>query len=306
MTFVSTALPKFHSIPAALDAIAKEHQLGTITGGSGKGWSYYSTLMKCPRAFYYRNVEPDSGGEGIVQDEVERPARDFGSVVHAFLKLYYDGIIADRAGEPFGFFASRLYNALLEHQCNPEIVEGAWRVFNAYCDYYEPDYLDPLATEATALDKKNHSCRFDLIARIPVGMNTCEYSPGVYIVEHKTASRFSQDVLDGWDLDGEIQGQIAIWNASKRRYIYGELKGVMVNVLGKQKIPEFHRVVVSPQSFMYKKHLKVLGVMDGVEKRYRRLGARRGMEAWPQYMAACIDRWGRCDYYDRCRNEGLG
>lgn len=117
------------------------------------------------------------------------------------------------------------------------------------------------------------------------------------VITHNTASTFGQDTLEGWDLDGEILGEAALWSASKMQKKYGNLQGIIINIIGKQKSPQFYRTIVSVSTRAARKHLRVLDHLDTIRTHF---AARR---VWPQYFNGCIQRYGRCDYYQHCLDQ---
>lgn len=282
-------LTEYKSLSSELDRLIVEHKLPLVAGGSPKGWSRAATFEACPRAYYYRFIK---------ELEAERPARDVGNALHAFLALYYTGQMAVDAPKNNCVDARWLRDALLQTDVNPESIEEAWRLFDAYIGFYREDFIKPVAAEYTAVDVRlGHSCRYDLIAQIEDAPPSLNLQPGYYIVEHKSAKFFSAETLDGWELDGEIIGQILLWERARLWRKFGPLKGVIVNIIGKQKQPQFHRTIVAPQAALGKAHLKVLNHLD------ERIEECKRKRFWPQYFNACIGRYSRCDYYDTCRYE---
>ena len=187
-----------------------------------------------------------------------------------------------------------LRDELLARNCNPEAVHEAWRIWDAYTWKYQSDYLIPLAIERHLCDRQTgFTTRFDLLARVdePPAPNL----PGTYIVEHKTAGRFDEQTVDGWDIDGEILGEIAFYERNNLAAKYGVLRGVIVNVAGKQKDPQFHRAFVPVSAFQYQRHVKDLRRWQIFEAQNRRLNT------WPRSTRNCFDRYGKCEYYDDCR-----
>lgn len=285
--FVVSATP-YRSLGVVLEEIAIEKNLGTLSGGTEKGWSRASTFERCPHAYYLRYVKH-------FEPEVEKKHRDIGSGVHAFLALHYTGVMAKLHKGPIPITTPEwLREVLLEKQdVNPEALHEAWRVFEAYRSYYAEDYFRPIDVEYTVVDDKTgHSCRYDLVAY--VDKNDRDIESGWYICEHKTASQFSMDTLTAWELDGEILGQILLWERCKLEQTFGPLKGVIINILGKQKSPDFYRTIVDPKPEFSKRHLKVLNHLDD------RIATHRKARYWPQYWNGCVTRWGRCDYWDHC------
>lgn len=121
--------------------------------------------------------------------------------------------------------------------------------------------------------------------------------PGTYVVEHKTAGRFDDATLDGWRNDGEVLGQITLWKRLDLDAIFGPLRGVMVNIIGKQKIQQFHRTVVSVQSWQSEQHTEDLRHWQGLKQ----LMISNGI--FPRSRANCIGRYGKCVQWSHCSGD---
>lgn len=283
---------------APFDQAVKTAQAGdarlsdlTLSGGSGRGWSRYSTLQRCARAFQYTYVGDNPQRAAERAPIIPLTARNddnlsIGSGVHALLAIYY---LHGRD------VASSFWNRLVSCGIDPFVRDEVWRLYSAYIDFYgDRDYIVPLAAEARAVNEETgDTCRYDLICRIdspPLGE-----LPGFYILEHKTAWRFDQTVLDGWDIDGEVLGEYAFWKLGGFEEKYGPLNGIIVNIIGKQKEPKFHRVFVTPSQYQIDEHLSSLAYFREYEYNLMKLGY------YPRSTAGCMTRYGACSFYDRCR-----
>jgi hypothetical protein len=250
---------------------------------SGMGWTSFENYQRCPYLYKMRYVE---NRPAIVL--VESPSRAIGSLIHAFLALYYRGMMEGVDGPTVEEVYERVRN-----KADPTVVAEAWRVFEAYTWYYQGEEIIPLAIEYDLKDPRTYeSCRLDLIAFFPT--EALGRRPGTYNIEHKSASRFDQDTIDGWQCNGEVLGQVALWKRLGLDKRFGELKGTIVNILGKQKEPKFHRTLVAPSSMQLAQHLQDLKRWEGL------MNLSRSMDTWPRARNGCIGRYGRCDYYDHC------
>jgi hypothetical protein len=275
------------SMDKAIDAVFAEHSLEKLGGASGRGWSWYATMQKCWHLYKKRYVDGDRDKPGI-----PGAALEVGVLLHALLAVYYSQFITE--GYPLSPRA--LYEGVIRLGALADRAGNAWRLMEAYEIRYEQDYFQPLAVEEWAADPvTRNSCRYDAIVEVvepPLGM-----SPGVYICEHKTASRFDATVTEGWRNDGEVIGQMMLWESAGMREKYGECQGVIVNMLGKQKIPQFTRVIVPPQSWQLAAHARELKVWRAMES----LNAATG--SWPRSRANCVTKFGFCDYFEQCSNQ---
>jgi len=253
---------------------------------SGKGWTSYSIFQECPYKWKRRYIDDAKRQWGV-----ESPGLAIGTLVHAFLALYYTSMIPDGYG---GLTAESVYDRL-RLRANPEFVAEAWRVFRAYVLYYQHEQITPLAVEHDLRDPRTgESCRYDLVAffdsNLPGG-----YPSGTYIVESKTAGRFDlETTLDGWANDGEVIGQIMLWKRLGLDKRFGPLRGVIVNILGKQKEPKFHRTIVAPSSWQIEQHARDLERWDGL------IALARSTDSFPRSRKSCIGRYGRCERWYEC------
>lgn len=293
MTDDFISFEQFLSIDQAIEQVRDSLNIPRelqLTGGSGQGWSTYSTFQRCPRAYYFQVVQP--------KPKFSSPeALEVGGLLHTFMALYY------YPQAPFNTqLPEALFKSLAQIDVNPKSLSEGWRLFQAYVDHYgDNDYLTPIAVERHAQDPKSkNTCRYDLIARIdnPPALGFAE---GLYIIEHKTSSQFSENVLDGWSIDGEILGEMALWKVAKLEKVYGPLAGLCVNLIGKQKIPKFERVFINPQQIQTDQHLIDLKHWK------KRIEAHKKSGEWPRALAGCISKFGKCEFYNHCRvNPGLG
>lgn len=283
----------FVSLGTALETLQETTYKGLfpkLTGGSGsRGWSSYSTLQRCPRAFELRYERPN-----FKYPESSGTARDVGSGMHAFLAIHYWNMMQQQPIVDL----RKVFNDLLRFNIEVKALEEAWRLFVAYINFYgNEEGLTPLGIEVPAIDgKTGNSCRYDLIVdwtRPPLG-----FQPGIFIFEHKTASAFSENTLSSWDIDGEILGEVALWEKAGMVRKYGPLQGICINIIGKQKIPKFQRVWISPESVQTEQHLSDLQIWQKMIPKYREA------QYWPRALTGCVTRYGRCGYYDYCASGG--
>jgi intein/homing endonuclease len=117
------------------------------------------------------------------------------------------------------------------------------------------------------------------------------------IITHNTASRFDATVTDGWRNDGEVIGQMMLWESSGMLAKYGECQGVIVNMLGKQKIPQFTRIIVPPQAWQLDSHARELKIWRAME------AMNAATNTWPRSRANCVTKFGFCDFFEECANQ---
>jgi len=268
----------------------------TLTGGSGHGWSRSSTLQQCPHKYNLKYNKKVGGWEAGKPPK----ALQVGGCFHALMAVYYQRQIDYDNAIPIGectVEAAKLADAILDFGADATLVNAAWEYFEGYVNYYEQigDYLIPLAVEYRAKDPNGpDTCRYDLIADV---QNHPLALPGTYIVEHKTASRLGREQSEGWHLDGEIIGQCNIYKKARLLRKFGPLQGVIVNVIVKTKVPQFHREIVTPPTKSTRRQAKDLKVFRATKAVYE------ANNYWPRSLASCVGRYGFCEFWDECRGE---
>jgi hypothetical protein len=245
---------------------------------TGRGWTRYETLMRCTKLYEYKYRQVDAEGNRLYNIS-SSDALDTGIFFHAFMDMLYTVRMDNSKPEP-----RWAYDKLLDMNVNPKALGEAWRLFSAYVDNYEGEDLTPVAVEARH-KYDGMSCRYDLVAKV---------GDKIHIVEHKTARMFDFNTLHSWDLHGELLTQLMIWRACKLDDVYGKLDSIIVNIIGKQKVPNFHREVVAIDWKLVDAHIGTLKWWDGIETLCRASGY------YPRNNAGCVNRYGRCEFYEEC------
>lgn len=257
---------------------------------TGEGWSSISTFQRCPYAWKRRYIDAARGNAEVddILPSIEPTARAVGTVIHTFLAVYYMRMI----DPSFPLTPKQVRDEALKH-ANPEFIHEGWRVFAAYALYYEGENIQPLAVEFDLVNPRTKkSCRFDLVAFFPEVQG--DRLPGTYILEHKSTGRFDDTTLNGWANDGEVLGQVMNWKDLRLEKRFGPLRGVIVNILGKHKEPQFHRTTVAPETWQIDQHRRDIA-RTGHEVQLAVLN-----DDFPRRRAGCIHRYGKCDHYDHC------
>ena len=272
--------PNIRYVDDILKEIFEHHKMERLGGASGRGWSSHATFQRCPYLFKLSYLEGQRGAP--------LTALEVGSLVHTFLALHYTWMLDETL--TLTPFVAR--DSLLAAGARPQSFIESWRLYEAYADKYQNDYLTPLAMEDWAQDPDGNTCRYDMIAEVSEAQ--LGVVPGVYIVEHKTAARFTADALEGWRNDGEILGQIMIWKRAKLDKKYGKLRGTIVNIVGKQKVIQFHRTIVPAQKWHVTQHMEDLKMWSALQQMYAATGV------WPKARANCVTKFGLCNFFDHC------
>lgn len=280
----------FPFVEKVLEEIFERYGVSRLGGAStGRGWSAFSTFQRCNYLFYRRYVEPLE--QVSIMPALEPESRAIGTVAHALLAVYYTRMIV----HDYPLTPDLLRDEMLK-SANPEFVNEGWRLFLAYSLYYQNEEIMPLAVEYDLRDPRTgESCRYDLIAFFPHA--TSDRLAGTYILEHKTKQRFDDNALNGWANDGEVLGQVMLWKRMKLHLRYGELKGVIVNLLGRQKEPKFHRTTVAPETWQQAQHARDLVHTEA------QIAVAKATGVFRRARANCINQWGKCDLWDHCASD---
>ncbi len=281
-------LVQFYPIEHALPRLFEDHGLMRLGGRStGSGWSNVSLFQKCPYAWKRRYLEPLVIDNFGIVAEIEPLA--IGSLVHTYLAIYYMRMIVP----DYPLTPEMVRESLILWGCNPKITDEGWRLFAGYAIYYQHEEIQPLAVEFNVRDPRtNDSCRFDLIAYF--SKDRPGMLAGTYGIEHKTAAKFDANTLEGWHGDGEVLGQVLSWERLHLDKRFGPLRGVMVNILGKQKDPQFHRTLVAPTAFTVNQHARDLRAWNG------KIAVAKSIDDFPRSRNNCIRGFSRCELWDHC------
>ena len=270
----------FKPIDDVLVDVFARHNMGRLGGASGRGWSSYATFQRCPYLYKVKYIDRERGAPAL--------ALETGSAFHTFMALHYTWML----DENLTLTPEVCREELLDNGARPEGVIAGWQCYDNYRMHYLDDYLYPLGIEEFAEGDHGNTCRYDLIARVDKPQPGVV--PGTYIIEHKTAARFTMDLLQGWHNDGEILGQIMVWKQAKLDKKYGKLRGTIVNIVGKQKKPQFERVIVPAQAWHVREHTQDLQLWALYQQMCRTTGA------WPRARNNCISKFGMCDLFTHC------
>ncbi len=284
----SIEITQFFSTDRAIGQIFAEFGIPRLGGiSSGSGWSNISAFQKCP--YFWKRRYLDRAEQKVFGIVHEATALAIGSLTHVYLAIYYQRMIVP--GYPLA--CEDVNQRVRELGCDPGVFNEAWRLFTGYRLYYKDDALQPLAVEHDLKDPRTGaSCRYDLIAFMPEerpGM-----LPGTYIVESKTAGRFDSATLEGWINDGEVLGQVDLWDRLHLDRRYGPLRGVIINLLGKQKVAEYHRTIVGPSTWQIEQHRSDLARWSGL------IQLAKSTNSFPRARNSCLGRYGKCDNFLHC------
>lgn len=291
------------------------------TGASPKGSTFRKSLIQCPHEhglLYEIGLRPSVPTEPLT----------VGLIFHYALQRYYEEIFKfqrefevtwkkNNVKNPLGYRNEDAYYWAHEGQAAKVAwaavskletatgYEDTWktvsRIVDGYFDRYSRvDRWRILAVEETieyyglASGTFDHSTRLDLLVE---DTTVCRS----YTIEHKTARWISQDLVDFYDLDLQILGQV--WLAA-RCVDWTNLPpfgGSKINIVSKNKTPLFirHDVLPSVRHLLAFEHM--ITDWEYVREFYKRIG-------WPKALGQCAGAprgYSKCQFYELCREHPL-
>lgn len=272
----------------ALDKICKELGLKSRPGGaSGYGWSTRSLLLACPYKYKRLYIEAPKKRNGPAAVALET-----GGLFHQLLAFHYLQMMPDKGGIEAPIDYEWMKGRLLDERVAAEVVMDSYRLFDAYRMHYTDDYIEPLDVEIAAEDADGNTCRYDAIVKVLP--NAAGVAPGTYLCEHKTCARFDFATLESWKNDGQIIGQLMIYRKARLKKKYGDLSGIIINLVSKTKMPDFRRIVVAAPLWQVRGHARDLKVWDALENFFRSTGT------WPRNRYSCRGPYGVCPLHEEC------
>lgn len=154
------------------------------------------------------------------------------------------------------------------------------------------------------------SCRIDLVL---AKKHESEPHPGpgpvpqgVYLVDWKTCSWITKDLIEGYGRDYQFLTQSAIFRLGNYEQVFGPLRGIIVGLAAKKrKDPIFDDIMrieapMPPQqiSEFIEDELKPEALR--IYKKLCDPDERADMHRWPKDSRHCVGRYGQCDFFDYC------
>ena len=289
-----------------------------VDGRAGEvrwSWSTLELLQTCPRKFLLAVVER-------VRPTGYDSALRIGVTVHTALEvfwryvLYIDGREGGGGGrdDPAGLEAAveaALVGALRVIDEDPRIEAGDRLVAERVVRYFGLETAQdqvrrwvPLWIEGVlSVDLRGllggrggaipWEARPDLIVEEREGL--LGGHPGVWVVDHKTASTVRPGAFTAYRQDGQALGNVAAAILGG----WPDVLGFVPNLLGKESTPSFERGYVRPVRKLLSEFARTVRTWQAA---YR---GRCLADVWPRVHAACVGRYGLCSYYDPCE-EGAG
>lgn len=324
-------LPEYTGRPASSDPERRhfEEVLGVKGGASPVGSSFWKGVRLCPResGLAQRGLRK----EGFLRGRV---ALDVGLIWHHCLEAYYGAVMAYQEAHPltkrellerdFGRYCitpqvaaeAAAWDALEPFRKEPgyeAFTETISNMLIGYFEFYRPrERFKVLAVEETlqyvAYPKSSREGKraiyesFEYSTRLDTIVEDLNRG-GMWILEHKSATALTDDLMSGYQLDLQVLGQV--WCAERLvAECEGPLpafKGAMINIATKSKRPSFARVEVSPSH----DHLRMFEQSVAAQQKTLDLWDNLG---YPKHLGACTGParyFATCPYFDVCLGHPL-
>ena len=285
-------------------------------GASPSGNSYWKQKRLCPRESALAKIV------GLRREGDSEPLTQ-GLTFHHALEHYYATIQesqrttkARRGSKAYCFAGladaeAAAWASVLPLADEPNF-EDTWteveRLLAAYFDMYRRfDRWRILAVEDTleyedagkarrgaSLGPMRYSCRRDLVVE--------DYErKGTWIIEHKTSRVITEDLVAGYQLDQQTLGQCWLHEEFLDEFPAGwpPLRGCLVNITSKHKVPRFERIEVMPSRAHLDAFERSMRAHTQMEALFERLGH-------PKFLGNCTGPsryWSKCDYFEICHGD---
>lgn len=277
-------------------------------GASRRGSTYYKAMQLCPREFGLKYV---AGVSGRTQDRLV-----IGWLYHLLLELYYKAIqkhqlstLAEPSNPQWLWGSCNVGTAAALKVLDTLAAEPGYReieavtraTFEGYLEQYDRvDRWRIIAVEETVeyLRHPEYTTRLDLLVE--------DYDRGgLWICEHKSAARITEDLIDNYQMDGQVLGQQWLLKKVVDLSKYPPYRGVLVSISKKARVlasrtdpPEFTRVEVCSSEAHLRMLERTLRVRPKLLPVYADLG-------WPQWLGNCSGfarGYSKCEFYNLCHD----
>lgn len=270
-------------------------------GPSPRGSTYYKTLLSCPREFGLRY-------EAGLAPEMPTEALTVGWLFHVGLQFYYEEIrdhqkaTPNRPSSPEWLWggagkgqarAYELVEKLGSVEGYGETSATLQRCFDGYFGRYDKtDRWRVIAIEETVHHHTlEYSARLDLLIE--------DFERGaMYIVEHKTARAITADLIDNYQLDIQILGQLWLLKECVDLKRYPKFGGARINIATKHKKGSHTQrldVMPSPDH---------LAAFEESILQLRKIRPQMKALNWPKFWhcSGYSRGYSQCQFYDLCHN----
>lgn len=149
--------------------------------------------------------------------------------------------------------------------------------------------------EQAAFSEFAYSARLDTVV--------LDYAPsrrGIWVPEFKTTKWISEDLLDGYQLDMQVLGQVWLMrNCVDLEAYNAPFKGAVVDIVSKQANPKCERLDVNPSPYH-------LAAFEASTKAWAMATSMYEALGYPRALGSCagaLRGYSRCQYYDLCHGR---
>ena len=269
-------------------------------GPSRRGSTYYKSLLACPREHALRYVvglKPARPTEALTVGWLDHLCKErYFDVIqrHQLLRKVKDDDYfwgADKEGQREAF---RLVDELDREDGYRDTCALERRMLEAYFDTYtRAQKWEILAVEETL----EYEGAVEYTARLDLVVADHKRAEGrTNIVEHKTTKLITSDLVDSYQLDLQILGQVWLFERCVDLEAYPAFNGVIVNIVSKQKRVATQRVPCLPSLAHLAAFERSIANWRMTRDFYESLG-------WPQSLGHCAGYargYSKCPYYNIC------
>lgn len=272
------------------------------SGASPRGSTYWGRVQHCPREHLLANVLKWSR-------RVRAKALDWGLLWHGCLESYYKAVLAHQQGRPLDKvperYAFEFLQLFRDAEGWDEVYAGVTRMLDAYFERWKADRnaWEILAVEYTcgwtAQTRPDlvQQLGFEQTTRLDLVIRDWTLRPVVRHVEHKSASALDPQTILGYAQDDQVLGQCYLarfgtnWAALGAHEPY---MGALVNVTTKAQSPRCERLPVQPSD-------TALGAWADSKRYWAWQRDQYEVLGYPRNYVSCTRRYGRCEFYEACR-----
>lgn len=259
-------------------------------GGSEKGLSYWSSVLPCPRAHWFRYRETErvlSWGTGCAATGKLNPLM-VGTLFHAYVEAYYLHQNITRLEFIDGICNEPLIGFQYEH-------DEAWRLFEAYLKNYRTEVVAEAEAEVDLEDLSGElgvpriTSRVDMVAiHGPLAGCAIELPQGRYLWDHKTAGKSSSNLDKEHML--QLKTNCHLWN---KQFPERPVLGGIVNNIVKNQTVKFERLFIPLFNDVERENLtRSLKFVYIVHEQYG--------DQMVATKSTCTGDWSPCQFYSRC------
>lgn len=282
--------------------------LGTPSGPSRRGSTFWNRVFHCPFEHFLAN---ELGWQNVMPHD----PLDTGILWHAAKEAYYRAALAwqdrmraqapdldprdphflrghDAEGQRAAFEVVQLLSREPGYE---KIYETLSLMLDAYFERYRSDMWEIVDVEVTLESNRygfEYSSRLDLFV-----IDHQPAAPVLRVVEHKSSMQINSLVTEGYTMDLQTMGQVwLVWTEVDLAQ-YPPFMGSLINITSKNKVPKTERVPLMPTEPMLQTFARSVHALSDAL-----------LDAWPRYgyprnFAACTRRYGRCEFFNLCRNN---